>query len=640
MKTYDKRSHDKSAGTAAGSLRSANRNERSLQTDSARGDLESNQTAPGAGHSTVTRLQEIERRANNNPRARQAGQLKEMINGSNQHASPKLLQRKLDPELTVNLHLQSLIKKYNEEYDSYLKKGEGWFANTEAERRAALKTLHEIELAVYGFFDSLNFADLDVAPANIDMKRLMNSVQDERRRLAVISLKEKDKNPPVANFDQLQLDEQQKITLIWNNLRKNSGIKIEGDQAFRETVLADFARLIENQFGRDLVHRIVIEKNALVITPTTLEKGKFVASPIDNETEGFTLLPEAPEDTENYVKVNPATLTENEKVSLFRRIRITSPDKKGVALKSASGYEFYKFGGGSRSQLPFPANARDAAENVSSRLLGSGNREVIAPTFVILAHELGHVLRSLLGISASKAGSEFIETAFGGKVTSDRPEEFFNINDIENAVRAENRISAREGHSNLYVQVTGLLFEKMDSWREYIKYFSTQKKSSSLNKKATVLEKSVIDIQEALQEILHKRSGALQPVYAKFREATQLAEELEHEFLIATIEFGTAHSDEYTEELVETTPTSVSGHVETVRGKSYEGGADDLYKAISDIAVDADLGDYVAELQQAFKKGQPFVSESALIAAFKNVLPPDRSSIAKEIGEYLIENSL
>lgn len=624
MKTFDRPRHDKSLSNPVQARRTSRGSHHSGDGPRANNLPES----PKERSLTV-----IEERANY--RANQPKQASDVSGGA------VVMQLLLNRDLTTDHALQVLIDRFNQEYETYLKKSESWLSGTEPERRAALKTLHNIELAIYEYFGAQDVEDLDVDPANIKMKSLMNAVQEERRNLVGLSLEKviKDKAPPVANYDELLPIEQEKVTLIWKSLVADKGIRIIGDKAFRYNVLADFARLIENRFGRDLVHRIVTEKDALVIEPTTLEGGKFVASPLAPELEGFTLLPEAPADPENYLLIDPAVQSESYKLSVFRKVRLNVPDMKGIALSLSGRVEYYRFGKGSPSGLPIPKDARDALPHMSSRLLGAGNREVIAPTFVILAHELGHVLRSLLGISAGQAGQQFIQSAFSGVQGVERPEEFFNIKDIENAVRAENRISPREGHGNLYMQVASKLFEKMESWRRYIDIFKSKEYPTSLNDKSSQLDEAVLEIQLDLQKILESRGGSLAPVYTKFSEANRIAGELQDVFLASIVTHELPHLDVSTRSFSETTPSDVDGHVETVRGKGYDRSITDLYLAIKEIAIDHGLGEYTTELQKAFKEGQPFVSEQAMANVFKAVLPPNRSSVAKRIAEYLVENS-
>ncbi len=586
-----------------------------------------------------TELNRIQERANRGAGTSRAVQLHETAGGAKAAAS-RVTQLKLDRDRTADPTLQALIDTYNEQYEAFQKKDEGWFANTEAERRAALKTLHRIEISVYSYFDARNAQDLDVDPANIEMKTLMNGVQRERRDLVSLSISKNDKAPPVANFLELSPPEREKVSLIWRNLLKGNGISIKGNTEFTHNVLADFARLIENQFGRDLVHRIAIEKNALVITPTTLEQGKFVARPDNPDLEGFTLLPGVPQYPEDYLRIDPALIPKEDKLSIFRDVRRENPLAKGIALKLIGRTEYYQFNKGTGSSLPIPADAQDAKPNISSRLLGEGGREVIAPTFVNLAHELGHVLRSLLGISASQAGNQFIESAFGSLEGVTRPEEFFNINDIENSIRAENRISKREGHGNSYMEISSRLFGKMESWRRYIGIFKPGKYGLSFGVKANELEQRMFEIQGELQRILQARGGMFTPVYEGFAKAKALADELRDAFDESIVTSELPHLDEHTLSASESTAAVLDGHPETITGKVYEGSVQDLYLAIKEIAVDAGLAEYFTELQQEFKRGQPFVSEGAMIGAFSKALPPHRSSAAKRIAEYIVENSI
>lgn len=555
---------------------------------------------------------------------REVDRLTQRVTGNQSHTrmpdntSGHVTQLYLNRELTTNGDLQELIDQYNKQYKTYTLNAKKLFSNTETDRRAALKTLHKIEKSIYQYFDTQHLSDLDVEPANINMKVLMNEVQKERIDLVSLSIKKKDKIPPVANFDELFPEEQGKITTIWQNLLKGRGIKITGDSDFRNKVMADFSRLMENQFGRDMVHRIATTRDALVITPTTMKEGKFAASPMETEKEGFQKLSEPPPDKENYTII-PSSSSHDYKLSVFRKIRMELPQSKGIALKFENRIEYYKFNVGTGSTMTFPQDSIDADRIASSRLLGSGGREIIAPTFITLGHELGHVLRSLMGISASKSGQEFIESAFENPENIFRPEEFFNIQDMENRLREENLMSKREGHSNVYMQVASEMFTTMESWSQYVDTFKLKEKSD-LSQIALLLEKFILDIQLDLQKILQNKGGDLRPINDKFGKAVLYAQKLREALKVVV-------------------SLQREKKIETVTGKHYDGSEFDLYRAIEEIAEDRGADDYADDLQQVFRSNYPFDSQEAMSRAFQEVLPPKKSSAANRIAEYLVENS-
>ncbi|HKV06984.1 MAG TPA: hypothetical protein VJ725_02530, partial [Thermoanaerobaculia bacterium] len=332
-------------------------------------------------------------------------------------------------------------------------------------RRAALGHLHQLERYLYGWFASKKSPDLDESPEALRMKGLMNEVQKERIDLVERSISAKDEAPPVAS---LNAENQERVTGIWNRLLANDGIRIQetGEEeevskrqkGFRTKVLADFSRLLETEAGRDLVGGIQGAGGGLTIKPTTLAKGKFAARSLDPDSEGLRTVPApAEEHQQDFAPINVNGMTKQDKIRLFHNIKTLHPDKRGFALNTDGGTQHFEFGPGSDSELKVPVDAQDALRHPSSRGVDSEGNEIIAPTFVNLGHELGHVLRARQGvITDENAGRDLFERAFPGEEHEGRVEEFFNIPAAENPVREQSGISPRPGHGNLMLH-QGLL---------------------------------------------------------------------------------------------------------------------------------------------------------------------------------------
>lgn len=311
------------------------------------------------------------------------------------------------------------------------------------ERQQALSQLAVVERLIYSWFGS---HQMQGTPLDIEMRHLMNAVLDERQSLVHASLKNNDKAPPVANLDKLPGLIQKKVAETWHKLLHGEGIQIKGDNSFQLKILTDFSRLLETQMGQTLIGGIIDTAKGLIIHPTTLAHGKFVARPNDSEKEG--LLNSAPDPA--FMPVDLRGMEEHNRLQALQHIRTTHLGSPGVSVTSEKGVKHFRFGEGTGSTLPVPADSRDAMMHPSSRMADRSGNEVIAPTFINLGHELGHVLRSAQGMSgAGEAGRDLIQHGFNNAEVS-RPEEFFNIGGVENKLRRESGIKERHGHGNYY----------------------------------------------------------------------------------------------------------------------------------------------------------------------------------------------
>ena len=331
-----------------------------------------------------------------------------------------------------------------------------------AERQLALTQLAAVERLIYGWFTAHPTTDLAADPMARRMKTLMNAVQAERIDLVGRAISNGDANPPVANFAGLPGGVQTQVRQVWQKLLRNEGIAINGDDpAFRTKILADFSRLLELELGRRMIVGIQVRGQAVTITPTTLAAGKFVAQPTDSEAEALGLA--APDtDTSTYVPVDFRGQSQADRLALLQDLRIRHPASRGVRVTAEGGVRAYSFGTGTGSTLPVPSDAQDAMTHPASRMADAQGHEVIAPTFINLGHELGHVLRSAQGMSAVAVGGNLMTHGFPTAAAWDRPEEFFNIEGIENPLRAQAGIAGRHGHGNLYSHWAVALMDQIE----------------------------------------------------------------------------------------------------------------------------------------------------------------------------------
>ena len=400
-----------------------------------------------------------------------------------------------------------------QEVETYNKIGGYRFTFPLEERKLALTQMGRIERLIYTWFGNQRSPDLDTSPINTGMKTLMNSVSLERQSLVALSISNKDEDPPVANFDRLPGYLREEITQIWHYLLAGKGIQIEGPGEFRIKILSDFSRLLETEMGRTLTGGIIKTGQGLVILPTTMEKGKFVARPNEAEYEGLV----ETEEHDNFVPVDVRGLEESQRLRLLQHIRGANPDSPGMSVTSERGVRHFRFGKGTGSTLPVPIDSRDAMAHPSSRMADRYGNEVIAPTFINLGHELGHVLRSAQGISAAgDGGRALLGHSFEDPEVS-RPEEFFNIGGVENRLRAESGMMARHGHGNLY---SHWAVEGMDAIESMMGQIAEELKGVEAESEDALrlkgMQKELLALQEPFQLLMNGK-GSIEGLLAKLR---------------------------------------------------------------------------------------------------------------------------
>lgn len=484
--------------------------------------------APAHAAAATGHLAQLAGMLNNNPLAGSLAQLRDDIQNS-----PRMRRREQQSEAMnaaqasaiVQAKLTNPFAKWSKledpgiieilkEVEIYNSIGGYRFTFPIEERKPALTQLGKIERMIYAWFDLHKSHDLDMNNANINMKVLMNDVARERQALVELSISNKDEDPPVANFDKLPGELKKEIAVLWRMLLAGKGIQIEGPKEFKLKVLSDFSRLLETEMGRTLVGGIIETGQGLVVTPTEMGKGKFVARPVDAEKEGL----EETEEHDNFVPVDVRNLDESQRLRLLQQVRSENPKSPGVSVRSEKGIRHFRFGKGTGSTLPVPIDSKDAMEHPSSRMADRQGNEVIAPTFINLGHELGHVLRSAQGISASGEGGRTLLSHSFKDPEFSRPEEFFNIGGVENRLRLESGMSERHGHGNLYsywaVEGMNTIEETMSQIGEQLKHVEPD---SGEEARLKGLQKRLLELQEPFQELMAGK-GKIEPLLARLRQ--------------------------------------------------------------------------------------------------------------------------
>ena len=136
--------------------------------------------------------------------------------------------------------------------------------------------------------------------------------------------------------------------------------------------------------------------------------------------------------------------------------RITGPEgltqavlagKKGVRL----GGQSYKFGEGSGAYVKIVPGSETEA---GPKMAGTAGNEALDPEFAgTLGHELGHAMKIRAGALAPGTDSAVMSALEPDEneqmLWSKRPEEFVNVNAIENKIRQEHGVPERKYHKPL-----------------------------------------------------------------------------------------------------------------------------------------------------------------------------------------------
>lgn len=305
-----------------------------------------------------------------------------------------------------------------------------------------LTSLHE-------WFDQFKTGSLNTVPNAIYLKSFYADVEQEHQHLIM----------QIAATDYLPVDtrgmeetEIEKIRKIWVDLLGGTGniiIHDRSSEAFRKRIMADFARLLEGRFGRDLLHDlnkkrehagndIIVGENFADRTGDE-ERPESEAIPMSSlvkETESAYKLTGSSGDSARMDLPRHDGKNESFDPAAFHDFLISNDDSE----KFKWGESAYKKGGGTGSLVRL---AGEENENI-----GIGDTQIIAPGFVTLGHELGHAQRLLRG--APLHNEDFKEMGVTGRVDQllwNNPEEFVNINAVENRIRSEHNLSRRLYHA-------------------------------------------------------------------------------------------------------------------------------------------------------------------------------------------------
>lgn len=358
-------------------------------------------------------------------------------------------------------------------------------------RQERINELFPIQTEVYKWFDNNRQQNLDENPDAVKMKKLLNDLQREHESLVRQSVINDDETPPVAGFDKLPEKIQTKVLNLWNDLLNDSGNiriseelpyddgkKTEHQDGFRYTALAAFARMLQTEFGRELLFRANTDTNGkklITIRPGIsenrgeIEKEDFEAKPLDanngelQEVDTVKLFGDKKKGSNSYKKAEKflkrfpelqfsKNSTADERIQQIHNAPKTFAGHSGYKIKIEGVFHYFTFNTGSASEIVLTPDTFDSSKYPTSRFVDSEGNEIIVPAFVTLTHELGHAVHMMEGNAVGRVSGKLGKAVAPGEDFGNwsQLEEYNTINGVENKIRDESGLTRRFGHGNFY----------------------------------------------------------------------------------------------------------------------------------------------------------------------------------------------
>ncbi|GMX64748.1 hypothetical protein Elgi_40170 [Paenibacillus elgii] len=343
-----------------------------------------------------------------------------------------------------------------------------------------INMLSEIERACFHWFVHRQSDDLQEDPEAPQMRTLMDLLHMERQALVKQSVTEgnptaEDSDLPIAGFEQLDEEAQRKAREIWGKLIQDSGsiriVEKEGHGDFKLKMLTEFSRILESHFGRELMGRINESDKKIEISPFSVARDDGVtaaASPVGDNMEHAKLkkLSGQPRDKDKYKEIKLDGLAKQERISALNDMRREGPDQLGVVLiLQGRPEQYYAFGEGTDVKVTMPSDVKESSFYYGNRLVDTAGKELIAPAFSTLTHELGHAFHMQQGTKTDNAGElmEWIDDQDNLDAWSNM-EEYINIQGTENPFRSEYGLGERHGHLNIPYLISQRLQKQVGEW--------------------------------------------------------------------------------------------------------------------------------------------------------------------------------
>lgn len=378
-----------------------------------------------------------------------------------------------------------------------------------------INTLSGVEHAIYHWLIQNKEPDLTENEVALHVRQLMDATKTERRRLVDQSIQANDHQQanndiPIAGFDSMQPLAKQELRALWRGLIENTGqIRItdtnpdnnEVHNGFSLNILTEFSRLLEGEYGRQMVRDINASDKLITIEPFHLgQEGKDLeAGPVNSDgVVNLTKLEVAPqlEEQVNYPQVTITDLNESQRLTIFNQLKPTQPQQAGVKIVDGDTSTYYRFGAGSNVKVTVPVELRDSSMVKDSRLADAQENEIATPVFILLGHELGHGRHMQRGtVTGETAIPNFFTNPNDQSKYGTNQEEYVNIQGTENSLRAEHGLGARKGHGNIPYILRKQMIDKVNGWMGWFNNLGASMKKlpgfAAINEKLSVMSNRI-----------------------------------------------------------------------------------------------------------------------------------------------------
>ena len=352
-----------------------------------------------------------------------------------------------------------------------------------------INSLSGVEHAVYTWLIQNKAPDLTGNNIAQHVRGLMDATKTERHAIVSQSInagdhQQADRDLPIAGFNLLSNETKLEVRAMWRGLIEKTGqIRItdtnpdnaEVHNGFDLKILTEFSRLLEGQYGREMVKNINTSDKLITIEPFHYgHEGKDLAAGQVNQDEiGINLVKldvePAQEQLVNYPQHNITAFNETQRITFFNELKPTQQHQAGVSILDGGDTTYYKFGTGSNVKVTVPVELTDSSMYNDSRLADTNDDELATPVFVLLGHELGHGIHMQRGTATQKTNiPNFFTNQHDQEKYGSDSEEYVNIEGTENSLRAEHGLGARKGHGNIPLILRTQMRGQMNNWFSWL----------------------------------------------------------------------------------------------------------------------------------------------------------------------------
>jgi len=324
---------------------------------------------------------------------------------------------------------------------------------TYQQRLAALQALDRL---IYAWFNKYVTETIAQVPNGLFFQTLLDDSGTEHQKLVAGVAK----NPALLPIDTTGMEkgEKKQLLALWRSIVDGTGnLQIKagfGEGAFSKRMLSGIAKLLQTEVGQTLIGQINQDRGEDDQTVTvgsgfSKELGKLgKQDPTDSQAVPRTVGDDVT--SMAYKPVPKESLTEDNVLEKYDGDESPAAFNKFVTSLKPDTTHFEYGGRVFQRGTGIGSYVKMAGKGKVHANLGTNGQEIVVPEFVTLGHELGHALRFLMGTTVP-FGEEMGNFGFKGTPTQkqfwNNPEEFVNIQGVENEIREQHGISKRQFHA-------------------------------------------------------------------------------------------------------------------------------------------------------------------------------------------------